>query len=263
MDFITTKFKSTVHLDGIKTKIEDIVNIIAKELCHNQSIGVNGIELKIKDAYPEYRKLCTVAGSTSTLNPDCTIDDQIIFNQNRLQNIITQMKNNRDFVRMCKFKFGVISGSDLYRNIPLSNVIYSLSNYNLQRMPYTISHRMPGVPVIIPKYFALAPYNMHMFGGQLNKIKDGEIGKLIDVDTIKSVKLVDFDEFEQEYKMHPQQTSDVTNAYKLITTINQGQANIIDILDEIEILLNALKYFVVPIKTYNKYILIKKRKHIN
>ena len=170
------------------------------------------------------------------------------------------MKNDRDFVRMCKFKYGVISGSSLYTNIPLNSIIYSLSDYNNYRV-------LPNA-VVMPNYINLTPYSLHMFGGDINKKDHNEIGKLIDVGTVKSIKLVDFHEFEKEYESKnknvncPHISKDVANAYKLLRQIDtsDNDSTIIDVIDEIETLLEVLKYCVVSIDTYKEYNLIKKQK---
>lgn len=253
MNYISTHYKTSIHLDNIKTKIEDIVNIIAKELCFNQYLNVEHIENAIKDKYPDYKNLCTIA---SKIANTCDSDDQIIFNRNRLQNIMEQMKNNRDFVRMCKFKYGVISGSPLYVNIPLHNVIYSLNNHMYRVIP-NINSNMG--PIIAPNYFNITPLNMHMFGGNL-EVKNNEIGKLIDNDTIINIKLVDFNEFEKEFESKQIDCLQITKAYKMLKRIenSKNDDSIIDVIDEIETLLDMLQYYIVSIDTFKEYVLIKK-----
>lgn len=254
MDYITTKFNSTVHLDSIKSKIEDIINIIAKELCLNRYLNVELIENKIKEKYPDYLKLCTIA-STQADNL-CNTAEQIIFNRNRMLNIIEQMHKNRDFVRMCRFKYGVISRSPEYLNIPLHNVIYNLNGYNILSSTT--------IPILAPSYFTLNPYNVFMFGG--NKTKDGEMGKIVESNQISSVKFVDFYKFEEELIEKNKHvdfvhiSADIYNGYEILQQLdNSDEAHsIIDVMDEIERLQQLLQYMVVPLDTYKRYVLIKK-----
>ena len=167
------------------------------------------------------------------------------------------MKNNRDFVRMCRFKYEVISGSQLYVGVPFNTIKYSLDGiYQIVR-----TSTPNKTPVIVPAYITISPYTVAMIGGNITNVDDTEVGKLIDGDTIVGVKLVDFYEFEEEFKENKYQIDcpQLIKAYNALTRIDRGNdANsIIDIIDEIETLLTVLKYYVVSIDTYQKYAIIK------
>jgi hypothetical protein len=259
---IVVTFKDKVHLNSVKNKLEDIVNVIAKELCENSLINVSQIEEKITKKYPEYRKYCT----TDVANCE---DDKILFNATRIRRIIDQLKDDRDFKRLCAFKKNVVDGTD--RKVPIGSVIYSANAlpYSIQRIPIMRpSIRVGRMSVIVPNYFPITPYNMSMLGGATEDIPDGCIGKMIDGDSITNVKLVDFSEFEKQYKdmlkgtdsKYGTQHERITKAYNTLQRLQRiDDTNLTpaDMIDELELLANYLKMYIVPIDTYVKYEAIK------
>lgn len=268
MDFITPgvfappvniKYKTNAHIDSIKANVENIVNMIAKELCISVDINIDKLEDKIKEKYPDYKKLCSVAGICN--------DDQIIFNRNRIKYIIEQLQKDRDFVRLCRFKYRVVH--NIYNDVNLQNVIYGIdNNYNIKMIPQTnIFYQMP---FIMPSYYSYDPAKIYfgLFGGDLGeKYDETIIGKMLDIDTIKDIKLIDFSAFQKEYEDRLKKgeyiSQDIIKVYQLISRLNKcldDNYTIIDIIDEMELLFKYYKLLVVPYKTYKQYKNLEKSK---
>jgi hypothetical protein len=273
-------FKDKPEILKNKNIIEDIINIITNYICtrskENRHIDIDLVIQEIKNKHPDYLQLCS-----ESPNPDksCKSEDETVFNRKRIKEIIDNIEGNTLYRRMCKFKYNVLNG---LVSVPLSSVLYSLNyypvNYYTFPSPYITSKTLMNI--------RNEQLNKMLVGGS-----KGEYGLGTNTinGQVKSNKFVDFDEFIMQYEDHysdknvinvksctyskqsgmkciekkiPIQNSEsdseskhnikeIDVAYKALKRLNR--INKLDVaLDEIEVLLDYLKYFTVPFKTLKK-----------
>ncbi len=269
-----------VHLKSIDKKIQDILNLILDRICSDENIDKNNIITAIKAKYPDYEKLCSKPSKSA--DGKCDSDDEIIFNDVRLGSIINQIKENNIVRRICKFKRQVILGK--ITNVPLSTVMYiepyNMNNYSL----YTLGRS----PIVYFNPYRNNNFNMiPLFGGSDSKILYNTINQyglgdmFDDSNESKSIEYLNFDDFEKQYfrdnkmnyssnitikicainenkdmncKTYTKNDSKGKNDSKYEEAYNNLQNfkkinSLNDALDEIDLILNNLEYYIVPYNT--------------
>lgn len=281
-----------VHLKSIDKNIQDIINLILDKICSNDNIDKNNIIIAIKTKYPDYDKLCSKPSKSA--DGKCDSDGEIIFNDTRLTSIINQIKDNSIVRRICKFKRQVILGKIM--NVPLSSVMYiepyNMNNYSL----YTLG-RTPVVyfnPYRNNNFNMVPLFGGNSINKEINvlevpTINQYGIGDMFDDNNkSKSIEYLNFDDFEKQY-FKDNKMDYSSNITIKICAINENKDmncktytkndsnkidskyeeaynnlqnfkkinNLNDALDEIDLILNNLEYYIVPYDT------IKSIKKIN
>lgn len=261
-------FANSSELKNNKGKIEDILNIVSIAMCENDKNNkmnlVHTIKETIKSRYSDYEKICTktpVAG----VGKNCDVGT-VLFTDERIGKIIQAINNDNLYRRMCKFKYSVLN--DNVNAEILRKVLYATRYVPIQNF-------------IFPKSYPMVRYGFS--GGDYNSFNTKGLyglGCRIVSGKYQSNKFIDFDEFikqyENYYTPHNQHFNETLNqsedaniinrgknmdldiAYKMIKRLDKIQ-NMEEILDDLDLLLNYIKYFVLPLKTFEKSELINKQ----
>jgi hypothetical protein len=205
--------------NNLKNKVSDIINIITTELCNNSNANIDAIKSKIKNKYNNYKKFCK--------NKDCNDTSDIIFNDDRIEDLIKQLDNNDDFKRKCRIKKRLV-----FNYIP--------------SYPYVL-------PFVIPSFFIQR-------GGSYSVVEsndsDNGFAKIINKDgTTLTCRYVDFDEFEREYetvKDKSNLSNEIRNAYNAIKELDRELPTWNEAKKVINLVLKFINYYTLPQKTLNK-----------
>jgi hypothetical protein len=280
-------FATSPEIQKNKSLIEDIINTITTEICNSDKKNdmvplISTIKSIIQQKFPNYDKICT---KSPKLDGSC---DEMVFTDQRINDIINKIRNNTEYRRICKFKYNVINNIITNSLIPkvLSQINYYPIQYFSFPQPFISYHN--GYPIII---------------GGGNKKNNGKYG----LGTIKiggkdeSIKFVDFDDFIGQYEKYytvqnkmfvktcesingktkctskiydlnkpsnydddvesNSESEDVNvltrgknekldEAYKNIFDLKMKNIN--DLLDRLENLIDYIKYYVLPLNTLEK-----------
>ena len=212
------------HVENkFKNQIETIINIIINELCeikkNGKTLKLNDIKDKIKVKYDDYESYC------SKNDPSGCKQENVIFNDKRIKDIINQLENNNSFLRRCKLKKQLI--------------LYNYSNVFL--------------PTIVPwNYIYTQRGGVYKLIDDKN-IKDLEfgLGKRINADdnTVVPCKYVDFDDFLTQYKNSGNKPEEFENAYQVLKMLDKGLPSYDEATKVINLVLKFIKYYTLPLKT--------------
>jgi hypothetical protein len=260
-------FKNSDELKNNKGIIEDILNVITNAMCENDKNDkmnlIHTIRETIRSRYPDYYKICTKTPIAGIGQP-CD-NGTILFTDERIGKIIEQINNDNLYRRMCKFKYSVLNDK---------------VNANILRKVLYATRYVPFQNFMFPSTYPIVNYGF--FGGNSNNINPKGLyglGCRIVNGEYQSNKFVDFDEFVKQYENYHTphnnysdnstysedaniensgKNIDIDIAYKMIKRLDKIK-KIEDALDDLEILLNYIKYFVLPLKTLEKSELIHKQ----
>lgn len=269
-----------------KSVIEDIINTITDFMCESdKSLSGPSTVLSIKNIisnrFPNYDKLCI------QLKPDGSCDG-ILFTDAKISDIMDKIQNNSEYRRICKFKYKVFNGIIANTNYrTLKKILYPLNYYPVQNFsfpyPYLpIIHLNGGSKTL---NVAKGQYNLGELDidGEKIPIKFADFDSFIEqyedyhtvqnnVMYVKSCKNINgkVNCKSKIYKLNQNNDSDseselesesekmnvlthgkdtnLDNAYKALFNIKSAN-NAIELLNEIDKLLDYIKYYTLPIKT--------------
>ena len=262
--------------------IENIINTISETMCNSdKSLSgpstVLSIKNIIKDKFPNYDKLCT-----KQPNSDGSCND-ILFTDAKISEIMDKIQNNSDYRRICKFKYSVLNGiieDATYQT--LKKIIQPLNYYPLQQ--FSFPYPYPYMPIIhLNGGFKNLNVSNGKYGlGEININNDKIPIKFADFDSfikqyqdyytlknnvmyVKSCETIngitkctsktynnsntdsDSDSEDLNVVTHGRNKK-LDEAYKALLNIKQIN-NVYELLDEIDKLLDHIKYYTLPLKT--------------
>ena len=278
-----TWFKNT-NLKNIET----VINIIASKLCKDKSSTFNIDDIKkeitkeFKDASNNPLTFEQICLSQPLTGPNCN-NGEILFTDDFIGKVAKKINENSKFRRICKFKKNVVYGRidiDPWYIGPWGR-LYVDGGYDVVRHRGLPLFRHRGLPFALPGGGSCDTvpnsYNKQVIN---HFIEDDRyvLGHYMDENkNMNPITYINFNEFLKNYEDYHKPNMDMdTEEYSVntnginkkledayyLTKILSESKNINDKLNELELLLDFLEFFIVPLKTLEKSNIVqKKMKH--
>lgn len=283
------EFANSDEIKKNKSLIENILNIITSFICdkdkNDRLILIDAIKDEIKKHNHDIDKICT-----KTPKHDGTCEE-IVFTDKRILDLIQKIKNNTEYRRICKFKYRSLNGNidrQLLNRViyslkyyPYNYFTFPYGNFNLLNLKdpdglyggnnennlgkYGLgTHTIKGVRESIKfvdfdefteqyeQYYTVQNNVMQVTSCVLQNgkmdctLKTYKLKNRNNADNVNNMS----DSEEINVLTHGKQTK-LDDAYLAINEISKIK-KLDDIFDQIEKMLDVIKYYVLPLKTLKK-----------